>query len=106
MAVRVRARGYERRRLLQRADAARKKRRHKKAIVLYRKVLAAEPEDVDTHKKIAPLLAKTKRRPEALASYKKAVEGLLGRGFDDRAIGLLRAAAAQLPKEVSLWRTR
>lgn len=104
MAVLARARSYDRRRLLRRADAARKTRRHKKAISLYRQVLAAEPEDADTHKKIAPLLARTKRRPEALASYQKAVEGLVGQGFDDQAIGLLRAAAAQLPKEVSLWR--
>jgi tetratricopeptide (TPR) repeat protein len=89
--------------LMKRASAARAKGKHKKAIVLYGRVLEHEPDNPDLHKKLAPLYAKTKQRPEALASYQVAAEGLIRTGFDDRAIGLLRGAAAQLPTEAILW---
>ena len=94
---------YDRSRLLKRAAAARKKRKHKKAISLYRQVLAAEPRSTDLHQKIAPLLARTGQKADALSSYRIAAEALLAGGFKERAIGLLRAAAGELPREVELW---
>ena len=54
---------YDRSRLLRRAAGAQTKGRRKKAIELYRKVLAVEPNDAQVHRKIAPLLAETKQRP-------------------------------------------
>jgi len=91
--------------LMRRAAAARAKGKDRKAIALYRQVLEREPEDPALHKKLAPLYAKTNQAPEALASYQVAAEGLLRRGFNDQAIGLLRGAAGQLPTEVVLWQS-
>jgi tetratricopeptide (TPR) repeat protein len=94
---------YDRSKLMKRAAAARSKGKHKKAIALYREVLDAEPDDADVHQKLAPLLARTRQAPEALASYQVAAAALVQKGFNDQAIGLLRGAADQLPAEVILW---
>lgn len=96
---------YDRSRLLRKAAGARKKGRRKKAIDLYRKVLAVEPEDAQIHRKIAPLLAETKQRDDAWRSYQLAAERLRVQGFVDQAIGVLREAARYLPDEPNLWRT-
>lgn len=105
MAVLARGRTYDRARLMKRAAGARKKRKHKKAIALYRQVMEREPENPEIHKKLAPLLAQTRQAPEALASYLKAAEGLIRQGFSDQAIGLFREAAGYLPHEVRLWKS-
>jgi tetratricopeptide (TPR) repeat protein len=103
MAVLARDKGYDRTRLMRRASDARKKRKHKKAIALYRQVLEVEPNNFELHQKLAPLLAQTRQGPEALVSYNKAAQGLVVQGFDDRAIGLYHAAVRSLPLEASLW---
>jgi len=106
MAVLVGTRGgYERARLMKRASGALGKRKRKKAIGLYRKVLAANPGDTEALRKLAPLLAQNGEVQEALQSYRKVMDVMLQQGFDDRAIGLLRAAAGSLPREFELWRT-
>jgi len=105
MPMLARSKSYDRTRLLKRAADARNKRKHKKAIALYREVLAVEPENSEIHQKIAPLLVHTRQGSEAMASYQKAAQGMLVRGFDDRAIGLYRAAADNLPREATLWRS-
>jgi len=89
---------------MKRAAAALGKRRRKKAIGLFRQVLAFDPEDAEVHRKIAPLLARSGQVRAALVSYRKAADAMLRRGFDDRAIGLLRAAVADMPREFELWR--
>jgi tetratricopeptide (TPR) repeat protein len=103
MAAPAKAKGLDRSRVMKRAAVARKKRRNKKAISLYRQILAEEPDNPDLHKKIAPLLAMTRQNDEALASYRAAAEGFVKKGFTAQAIGLLRAAAVYLPRETILW---
>jgi thioredoxin-like negative regulator of GroEL len=98
-----RGRPYDRTRLLAQAVRARKKGRRKKAIALYRQVLAVEPQNEDLHRRIAPLLVKTKQPDAAWESYRCAVEGLANKGFLDHAVGVLREASALLPKRVALW---
>jgi tetratricopeptide (TPR) repeat protein len=94
---------YDRSRLLRKAVGARKKGRRKKAIELYRKVLAVEPDDARVHRKVAPLLAATKQRDDAWQSYQRAAETLRGQGFVDQAIGVLRDAARYLADKPELW---
>lgn len=98
-----RKRSYDRSRLL--ADAARAQRKGKlrRATELYREVLAVEPGNVDIERKIAPLLARTRRPVEAFASYRRAAEGLARHGFLERAIGVYREGAQHLPRESALW---
>jgi len=93
----------DRSKLLKRAAAARKNGKHKKAITLYRQLLEREPENLDLHIKLAPLLVKARQKSEALSSYKKAATQLVRKGFSEQAIGLLRGAAGELPHEAILW---
>jgi tetratricopeptide (TPR) repeat protein len=99
----ARDRVFDRSKLMKRAAGARNKGKHKKAISLYRQVLEAEPESPEIHQKLAPLLARTRQAGEALASYRIAAEALVRQGFNEQAIGLLRGAAVQLPRETVVW---
>ena len=53
---------YDRGRLLEAAAQAQAKRRRRKAIALYRQVLAVEPANPDIHGHLATLLAEKKER--------------------------------------------
>ena len=62
-------RSYDRARVLKKASAARKRGKRKKAIELYRQVLADEPENVDLLRKLAPLFAESRQEEEALLHF-------------------------------------
>jgi tetratricopeptide (TPR) repeat protein len=98
-----RKRSYDRTRLLDRAMRATGRRRFKRAISLYREILAADPNDVLVHRKIAPLLARTRQPADAWESYRRAAEQLSKQGFVDQAIGVYREACVHLPREHRLW---
>lgn len=103
MGILGRKKGYDRKRLLGQASKARGRGRLKKAVELYRQVLAVEPRNADLHRKVAPLLAKTKKPDESLKSYRFAAEELLRGGFVDQAIGVYREAVAHLPPQHELF---
>jgi thioredoxin-like negative regulator of GroEL len=94
---------YDRSKLLADAATAQRKGKLRKAAALYREVLAVEPGNVDLERKLAPLLAKTKQREEAWASYKRAAEGLAQHGMLDQAAGVYRECAQLLPQQGDLW---
>lgn len=94
---------YDRSKLLADAASAQRKGKLRKAAGLYREVLAVEPGNVDLERKLAPLLAKTKQREEALASYKRAAEGLAQHGMLDQAVGVYRECAQLLPGQGEMW---
>ena len=98
-----RKRSYDRTRLLDQAARAAQRRRHKKAIALYRQILAVNPNDTQIHRKIAPLLARTKQLDDAWESYRRAAEQLSRKGFVDQAIGTYREAATHLSRQHRLW---
>jgi len=106
MALLVLERPYDRRRWLDRAARAtrgRGRRPRRRAIALYREVLAREPDDPDLHRRLAELLAKDGDLAGARASYRRACEGYEKRGFGDRTIGVLRDAVNRIPRDVDLW---
>jgi tetratricopeptide (TPR) repeat protein len=95
---------YSRTETLAAADKARATGRARKAVALYRKVLANDPSDATVHGKIAPLLAQIrKERGAALASFELAAQGHLKAGFSDRALAMTVQAASYFPEEASLW---
>jgi len=98
-----RKRSYDRTRLLDRAMRATGRRRHKRAIALYREVLAVDPNDAHVHRKIAPLLARTRQPADAWESYRRAAGQLSQQGFVDQAIGVYREACVYLSREHRLW---
>lgn len=51
-------------------------------------MIAVEPNNPDLERRVASLLARTRRREEAWRSYKKAAHALAERGFVDQAIGV------------------
>ncbi|MDH3520444.1 MAG: tetratricopeptide repeat protein [Myxococcales bacterium] len=104
MAWLKRDKSYDRSRILAAASRARKRRRYKKAIGLYRRILEVEPKNPDLHRRVAPLFAKTRQHGDAWASYQRAAEGLVREGFVDRAIGVYREASRYLPRELEVWR--
>ena len=99
----ARNRRYDRARLLAEATRARQKGKAQKAVALYREILGAEPGNVDVHRRLAPLLARTRRHEEAWTSYRRAAEGLEQQGFVERAIGVYREAAHHMPRESAAW---
>jgi Tfp pilus assembly protein PilF len=85
------------------ADRARIRGRTGRAIGLYRQILAQDPGDMAVHAKVAPLLARTGARADALASFRAAAAGQVRAGFADRAVALYRQAAETFPEEEGLW---
>lgn len=95
--------GYDRKRLLDQASRARGRGRLRKAVDLYTQVLEVEPRNADLHRKVAPLLARTKKPDASLKSYRIAAEDLIRGGFVDQAIGLYREAVQTLPPQRELF---
>lgn len=94
---------FDRTATLEEAERARIAGRRKKAIGLYRKILAEDPKDLAVHGKIAPLLARSGKKPDALASFRIAGQGQIRAGFVDRAISITRQATEFFPEEIALW---
>ncbi len=104
MALFSRGNPYDRMRLLERAARERRRGRLRKAIALYREVIAVEPENGELHRRIAPLLARSRDPAAAWSSYRCAARALLEAGFAEKAIGLYREATELLPREPGAWR--
>ncbi|UCE85773.1 MAG: tetratricopeptide repeat protein, partial [Deltaproteobacteria bacterium] len=104
MAPFARSDAYDRARILAEATRAQGKRRRRKAIALYRRVLTVEPENAELHARLAPLLAETGQWFDALQSFRQAAEGYLRSGRPERAVAAYREAARHLPREVEVWR--
>lgn len=92
-----------RRELLSKAAKARGKGRRKKAILIYQKLLASDPNDFEVHVKIAPLLMKNRQTAEAAKSFKIAAQGYYEKKLVDKTISVYRQAARCMPAEVGLW---
>lgn len=98
-----RRRRFDRAELLAAAERARLRGRRRKAVALYRQVLAAHPADLVVHGRVAPLLAADGQRDAALASFRQAAAGHERAGFADRALSVLLQATARYPDEEQLW---
>ncbi|MBW2287494.1 MAG: tetratricopeptide repeat protein [Deltaproteobacteria bacterium] len=94
---------YDRTRILGAAARARAKSKRRKAIALYRSVLAVERSNPELHARIAPLLAETGQRFDAWVSYQTLAQTCLRDGSTDRALAVYREAAGYLPHETQVW---
>ena len=95
--------GYDRARLMEAAARARVKKQRKRAIELYRRVLAVERHNVDLHAKLGPLLAEVGQDYDAWISFQNAAQAALRDGHVDSAIATYREAASYLPREPQVW---
>lgn len=104
MSLVSRRRPYDRVRILKEAEQARGRKQWRRAIALYRRVLAAEPRNPDLHLRIAPMLARTGERFDARQSFEHAAQGCRETGSIDRELAVYREAAKHFPTDFSIWR--
>ncbi len=83
---------YDRSDILRKAEDYRSRGRIRKAIREYERILAVDPQDVETHAKAAPLYIRIDRRDKAKVSLRKVVAAYEKQGFVDKAIAMLRLA--------------
>ncbi len=98
-----RDKAYDRLSIVAAADRAAAKRRVRKAIALYREVLAVDPADHVTHGKLAPLLAQRRQRAKAWASFVAAGEGYQHEDRFDKTLSIYLQAARYLPRQLEAW---
>jgi tetratricopeptide (TPR) repeat protein len=98
-----RTRPYDRSRILDAAANARARKKRKRAIALYRQVLAVERNNAELHERIAPLLAETGQHFDAWVSFRIAARAWLRKGRGEKALSIYREAAGYLPREVQVW---
>jgi tetratricopeptide (TPR) repeat protein len=94
---------YDRTRVLAAAYQAAARRRYSRAISLYRRVLAVEPDNGEIHEKIAPLLAQAGLCFDAWVSFRTAARAHASSGHPDQALAVFRAATRHLPRELAAW---
>jgi tetratricopeptide (TPR) repeat protein len=104
MAIFSRKIPYDRKRLLKAAEAAAKKRHFRRAVRLYRQILAAERRNPEIHMRIAPMLARIGRRFDAWESFQIAAAAPEIADDPQRSAALFAKAAVALPKNVEVWR--
>jgi tetratricopeptide (TPR) repeat protein len=100
-----RAKNYDRTRILEEATRARAKKRRKKAIALYRRLLAVERHNAQLHATIAPLLAESGQRFDAWVSFQIAAQACLRDGRGEKVLMVYREAARYLPREIQVWQS-
>jgi tetratricopeptide (TPR) repeat protein len=98
-----RTRPYDRTRILDEAAQARARKKRRKAVALYRQVLAVERNNAELHARIAPLLAEIGQHFDAWVSFRIAARACLRKGRGDKALAVYREAAGHLPREIQVW---
>ena len=88
-----RTRNYDRARILEAAAQARARKKRKRAIALYRRVLAVERHNAELHARIAPLLAETGQHFDAWVSFQIAARACLREGRAEKALAVYQEAA-------------
>ncbi|MGH0037052.1 MAG: tetratricopeptide repeat protein [Myxococcota bacterium] len=94
---------FDRVRLLEAADRARRKGRRRRAVRLYREVLAVEPRNPELNARIAPLLAATGQSFDAWRAYLRAIEHCRAEKQLEAAVTLARGATRSLPRQIEPW---
>ena len=95
---------YDRKRLLELADSLREGRRWRKALRLYRQILAAEPRNGEIHLRVAPLLARAGKDFEAWESFRIAADALERAGEEEAVLALYEQARKALPRSFDAYR--
>jgi thioredoxin-like negative regulator of GroEL len=88
---------------LEQAARERSRGRRRRAIAIYRALLATERSNADLHAKLAPLLAETGQSFDSWQSYRQVANAALRDGREDRALGVYREASQLLPREIEAW---
>ncbi len=90
--------------MLERAESLEAGMRWRRALVLYRQILAAEPHNADIHARVAPLLARSGRAIESWESFQLAIRAHANAGEDASARALEQQAVRVLPVNPETYR--
>jgi Tfp pilus assembly protein PilF len=96
---------YDRNKLVERAERARRARRNGAAIAVYRQILAVDRDLPEIHAKLAPLLARKRQHFDAFQSFRLAAEGFLRMSQTERALAVYHDATHHLPRNPEVWLT-
>jgi len=88
---------------LEKAGKALVKGKIDKAIVEYKKILEADPDNFVIRGKVAPLYAEQNKMLEAWTNFKASAHGYSRAGFVAKALGVYAQATQYLPNELELW---
>lgn len=94
---------YDRTKLLAAAAKAQAAGRKRKAVALYRRVLAVESGNAELHAHLAPMLADRGQEFDAWLSYSQGGRALEAEGNREGARQLLREATKRVPREMDAW---
>jgi tetratricopeptide (TPR) repeat protein len=94
----------DRRRLLAEANKSRARGRNRRAIHIYRQLLAEDAQDVEVQVKLAGLLAGEGERFESWNIYRSAGKLLLADRRHEQCLVTFKEAARALPYEFEAWR--
>lgn len=89
---------YDRKRLFEQAESLVQGRRWRRALRLYRQILAAEPRNPEIHCRVAPLLARQGKTFEAWESFRIAAEAHAQAGEASSLLALHQQAVKALPR--------
>jgi tetratricopeptide (TPR) repeat protein len=96
---------FDRRRLLEEAEKALMAGKPRRAVDLYRRVLAAEPRNPELNARIAPLLAGLGQEFDAWQAYRTAAQAETQARRVPEALALYREATTCLPRKYAAWQT-
>jgi thioredoxin-like negative regulator of GroEL len=94
---------YDRAAILDAAARSRAREKRTRAVELYRWVLAVEPQNVELHAKLAPLLAQTGDLFDAWCSFRSVARTYLRAGHAEKALAVYKDATLYLPRESEAW---
>ncbi|MCH7869618.1 MAG: hypothetical protein IH881_18135 [Myxococcales bacterium] len=101
-----RRRGYDRKLLLTEACDLQRRNKHKRAVILLRKILTAEPNNVEIHALIAPSLAELGLEFCAWTSYEHVTAALSRDGKKQSALDYYCDATTRMPRHLEAWVSR
>ncbi len=96
---------FDRRQFLEDAERALTRGRPRKAVALYRRVLAAEPRNPELNARIAPLLAALGEDFDAWQAFRTAAQAETQARRVPEALALYREATVCLPHKYATWQT-
>lgn len=97
---------YDRGRLVREALEYQRRGKHKKALARFRRVIVAEPNNVEVHAQIAPSLCECGLEFSAWGSYTTVASALLKNDKKQAALDFYRDATERMPRHYEAWTAR
>jgi tetratricopeptide (TPR) repeat protein len=101
-----RRKDYDRDRLVREAGELQRRGKHRRVLILLRRILVVEPNNIEVHAQIAPSLANRGLEFSAWESYARAAAALLREDKKQAALEVYRDATRRMPRHYEAWTSR